>query len=285
MAVALLSPPRILALAAPCLPCSLLSIPCPLSPPRTLCPMPCCVFTAKGDRPSLLKNHPDVTDIPNPGMSKQLQVAHIISQSLTSGISGLTDAAKIKLAGIEIRNLLGDLDLHTPTNAMMLQPVQHFGSLKHHFNTISSPLATQIRQAAGVGDALCCAPSQRSRSIAVCFFGEGATSEGDFHAGLLLASTIPSLTLFITRNNGLVISTPNTEQLQHHQSSALMATASLQSSLRVNHHSTSDDSFAYCQRSEVEDRKRIDNPIAHFWLYMELQGGWSTADEEELKVP
>jgi 2-oxoisovalerate dehydrogenase E1 component alpha subunit len=44
------------------------------------------------------------------------------------------------------------------------------------------------------------------------FFGEGAASEGDFHAGMLLASTIPSPTLFIARNNGFAISTPSAEQ-------------------------------------------------------------------------
>lgn len=34
----------------------------------------------------------------------------------------------------------------------------------------------------------------------------------DFHAGLMLASTIPSPALFIARNNGFAISTPSTEQ-------------------------------------------------------------------------
>jgi len=34
----------------------------------------------------------------------------------------------------------------------------------------------------------------------------------DFHAGLLLASTIPAPALFIARNNGFAISTPSTEQ-------------------------------------------------------------------------
>jgi hypothetical protein len=89
---------------------------------------------------------------------------------------------------------------------------QHFGSPTHHFHTISSPLATQIPQAAGVAYALKRTPSRRSRSIAACFFGEGAASEGDFHAGMLLASTIPSPTLFIARNNGFAISTPAAEQ-------------------------------------------------------------------------
>jgi 2-oxoisovalerate dehydrogenase E1 component alpha subunit len=34
----------------------------------------------------------------------------------------------------------------------------------------------------------------------------------DFHAGLLLASTIPSPTLYLVRNNGFAISTPSSEQ-------------------------------------------------------------------------
>jgi len=52
---------------------------------------------------------------------------------------------------------------------------------------------------------------------------------------------------------------------------------------RVGHHSTSDDSFAYRARSEVEDRKSVDNPIARFRLFMQSQGWWDEAAEEELK--
>lgn len=44
------------------------------------------------------------------------------------------------------------------------------------------------------------------------YFGDGAASEGDFHAGMLFASTLPSPTLFIARNNGFAISTPASEQ-------------------------------------------------------------------------
>jgi 2-oxoisovalerate dehydrogenase E1 component alpha subunit len=89
---------------------------------------------------------------------------------------------------------------------------QHLGSPAHHFHSISSPLATQIPQAAGVGYALKRDPSRRGKNCAVVFFGEGAASEGDCHAGMQMASTIPSPTLFIVRNNGFAISTPSSEQ-------------------------------------------------------------------------
>ncbi|KAK2465733.1 hypothetical protein APHAL10511_002277 [Amanita phalloides] len=191
----------------------------------------------------------------------------------------------------------------------------HLGSPAHHFVTISSPLATQIPQAAGVGYALRRTPGRRS--IAACYFGEGAASEGDFHAGLLLASTIPSPTLFFVRNNGFAISTPSTEQYHGDGIAArgpgygidtirvdgndvlavLAATREARKrcleqgravlmeamTYRVGHHSTSDDSFAYRPRSEVEDRKRIDNPITRFRLFMESRGWWNAEQEEELK--
>jgi 2-oxoisovalerate dehydrogenase E1 component alpha subunit len=51
----------------------------------------------------------------------------------------------------------------------------------------------------------------------------------------------------------------------------------------VGHHSTSDDSFAYRPRQEVEDRKRVDNPIARFRLYIQSRGWWSSEDEDALK--
>lgn len=90
--------------------------------------------------------------------------------------------------------------------------IQHFGSPKYHFHTISSTLGTQIPQAAGVGYAIKRDPQRRGNNCAAVFFGEGTASEGDFHAGMLLASTIPSPTLFIARNNGFAISTPSSEQ-------------------------------------------------------------------------
>src|SRR5882762_10165754 len=52
----------------------------------------------------------------------------------------------------------------------------------------------------------------------------------------------------------------------------------------VGHHSTSDDSYAYRARAEVEDRKRIDNPITRFKLFLESQGWWNEEEEEALKA-
>jgi 2-oxoisovalerate dehydrogenase E1 component alpha subunit len=85
----------------------------------------------------------------------------------------------------------------------------HYGSAALHYQTISSPLATQIPQA--VGAAYAHKLEGNGRAVA-CYFGEGAASEGDFHAGLNFAAALRCPVLFICRNNGYAISTPAKEQ-------------------------------------------------------------------------
>ena len=85
----------------------------------------------------------------------------------------------------------------------------HYGSTQLHYMTISSPLATQIPQAVGYAygmklddDGLCSAT----------IFGEGAASEGDFHAAMNMAAVHKVPVIFLCRNNGYAISTPVSEQ-------------------------------------------------------------------------
>uniref|UniRef100_M1AZW7 Branched chain alpha-keto acid dehydrogenase E1-alpha subunit n=1 Tax=Solanum tuberosum TaxID=4113 RepID=M1AZW7_SOLTU len=51
-------------------------------------------------------------------------------------------------------------------------------------------------------------------ACAVAYTGEGATSEGDFHAGLNFAAVMEAPVIFICRNNGWAISTPVHEQFR-----------------------------------------------------------------------
>lgn len=52
----------------------------------------------------------------------------------------------------------------------------------------------------------------KKQAVAAVYFGEGAASEGDFHAALNFAATLAVPVVFICRNNGWAISTPATEQ-------------------------------------------------------------------------
>ena len=54
-------------------------------------------------------------------------------------------------------------------------------------------------------------------------------------------------------------------------------------SYRISHHSTSDDSFAYRARVEVEDWKRRDNPITRLRKYLEKKGIWDDEKEKTIR--
>lgn len=85
----------------------------------------------------------------------------------------------------------------------------HYGSVKLNFQTISSPLGTQIPQAVGAAYAL---KRAKKNNIAICYFGDGAASEGDCHAAMNMAATTEAPVIFFCRNNGYAISTPTSEQ-------------------------------------------------------------------------
>lgn len=87
----------------------------------------------------------------------------------------------------------------------------HYGDKALNFMTISSPLGTQIPQAAGYayGQKI-----QGEEALTICYFGEGAASEGDFHAGLNMAAVLHCPVIFFCRNNGYAISTPSSEQFK-----------------------------------------------------------------------
>ena len=191
----------------------------------------------------------------------------------------------------------------------------HYGSRALHFQTISSPLCTKLPQAAGCGYAL---RLERKGRVAVCYFGEGAASEGDFHAGLNMAATQETPTIFFCRNNGFAISTPVTDQYRGDGIAArgvaygmhtirvdgndvfavLEATRAARAiasgadgsgrtkpvlieamTYRESHHSTSDDSTRYRDPKEIEAWRATANPVRRLRAFLEQRSWWDAERE------
>ncbi|MFP4076702.1 MAG: pyruvate dehydrogenase (acetyl-transferring) E1 component subunit alpha, partial [Halochromatium sp.] len=74
---------------------------------------------------------------------------------------------------------------------------------------IAIPVATQIPHAVGLGYA---ARYRGTDAVALVFFGDGATSEGDFHEAMNFASVFATPTLFVCQNNQWAISIPREDQ-------------------------------------------------------------------------
>jgi len=85
----------------------------------------------------------------------------------------------------------------------------HYGSAALNFVTISSPLSTQMPQAVGAAYAY---KRANNGKVVVCYFGDGAASEGDSHAAYNFAGTLKAPVILFCRNNGYAISTPTSEQ-------------------------------------------------------------------------
>ncbi len=89
------------------------------------------------------------------------------------------------------------------------QMPNHFGFRAQNFVVGSSPIGTQITQAVGAA----MAAQRRHDPIAtVAFFGDGATSSNDFHAGLNFAGVFRTPTVFFCQNNQWAISLPRDRQ-------------------------------------------------------------------------
>ncbi|RQG93332.1 pyruvate dehydrogenase (acetyl-transferring) E1 component subunit alpha [Natrarchaeobius halalkaliphilus] len=75
--------------------------------------------------------------------------------------------------------------------------------------SVAVPIATQIPHAVGAAWA---SRLRGERNAFLCYFGDGATSEGDFHEGLNFAGVFDTPTVFFCNNNQWAISVPRERQ-------------------------------------------------------------------------
>lgn len=192
------------------------------------------------------------------------------------------------------------------------QMPNHFGARDLNIVTVSSPIGTKIPHAAGCAYAM---KLQREPKVAICYFGEGATSEGDFHAGLNFAAVRKCPAIFFCRNNGYAISTPCYRQfacegiaskgegygmlayrvdgndffavydvVSKARAHALEGKGPVlieAMTYRLGAHSTSDDPSLYRTEEEVTPWKERD-PILRLKRYLMKKGLWDETKERQL---
>jgi len=86
----------------------------------------------------------------------------------------------------------------------------HMGDLDSHVIAFVSMLADNVPLAAGIGLAF---KIRREDHVVLCYFGDGATSRGDWHEGLNLASVQKLPVVYICNNNQYAYSTPVSAQM------------------------------------------------------------------------
>ena len=189
----------------------------------------------------------------------------------------------------------------------------HYGSLESSFVPASSPVGTQIAIALGFAWA---SQLKRESNETLVYFGEGATSEGDFHVSCNMAGVFKLPLVFFCKNNQYAISVPREQQT----ASATIAQKALAYGFpgarvdgndtlavyqvtkeamdrarrgdgptlieavtyRVGPHSTADDPRRYRPEAEVEEAKRND-PVDRLRSYLLRKGIWNDPQDAALQ--
>lgn len=214
--------------------------------------------------------------------------------------------------GFTIQDYLHHMFSNAEDLTLGRQMPNHFGSRELNIVPVSSPIGTKIPHAAGCAYAM---KLQGEKSVAICYFGDGATSEGDFHVGLNFAAVRKAPVIFFCRNNGYAISTPCfrqfasegiapkgigygmttfrvdgndffavydvVKQARKHCVDGLGPVLIEAMTYRLGAHSTSDDPSLYRPESEVKQWEKK-CPILRLRRYLIAQGLWDEKQESSL---
>ncbi len=192
------------------------------------------------------------------------------------------------------------------------QMPNHVAFRSINYVSVSSPIGTQITQAVGAAMA---SRYRKDGAVMITYFGDGATSSNDFHAGMNFAGVAKSPVIFFCQNNQWAISLPRDQQSASesiavkaeaygfpgiqvdgndffavHEATRAAAERARRGdgptlieavTYRLGGHSSSDDPTKYRNAAEVEGWKKKD-PIVRFRTFLEEKGIWSEADEKRL---
>ncbi len=176
---------------------------------------------------------------------------------------------------------------------------------------LSIPIGTQMLHATGIAWAF---KLRKEERVAITYFGDGATSEGDFHEAMNFASTLEVPVVFFCQNNQWAISVPREQQMASEtvaQKAIAYGMPTIQVdgndlfavykaskeaierarggggpsfieavTYRLGDHTTADDARRYRDAEEVEAWKNRD-PVIRLRKYLERKDLWDEKRQQE----
>lgn len=189
----------------------------------------------------------------------------------------------------------------------------HFGSRALRIVPTASTVANQLPEAVGAAYA---AKLRKEPGVAVAYFGEGATSEGDFHAAMNFAGVLKTPTLFVCQNNQYAISVQRQAQTAsstiaqkaaaygfdgyYVDGNDVLAVYAVMHQVverargrggpallealtyRYAPHSSADDDKLYRREEEIREWRERHDPLRRMRAFLERRGLWTEAQESAL---
>lgn len=177
---------------------------------------------------------------------------------------------------------------------------------------IAIPIGTQMLHASGLAWA---SKIKKENAVSVTFFGDGASSEGDFHEAINFATTLKLPVVFFCQNNGWAISTPRTRNVAAEvvaqrglaygahcvqcDGNDLFAVVKVMNdaierarnenvvtfvegvTYRLGDHTTADDARRYRDNDDLEEWKKRD-PLLRLEKFLRAEKLWDDAKQEAL---
>ncbi len=206
-----------------------------------------------------------------------------------------------------------DRALNTKDDPLKGSDFAIYGDRRYNIVPAPVPVGNQIPHAVGAAMA---AKILGDKTVMVTFFGDGATSRGDFHAGLNFAGVFKPPVVFVIQNNQYAISVPVIRQT----AAPTLAVKALAYGVpgkridgndilvvyrvakeaieraregggptlieavtyRMGPHTTADDPSRYRSEEEVKAFERLD-PLRRFRLYLDKQGVLTMREAEEIE--
>lgn len=178
---------------------------------------------------------------------------------------------------------------------------------------VAVPIATQVLHAVGYAMA---DQFKRQNRATLVYFGDGATSEGDFHEGMNFAGVFQAPVVLFCQNNQYAISVPyhrqtasdtiaqkadayGIEGIRVDGNDVLAVYQATRNAVdkayrgegptlieamtyRYNSHTTADDQSRYRSDTEVEQWRSGKDPIVRFRYFLERKNGWSEEQDKQL---
>ncbi|HXU83660.1 MAG TPA: thiamine pyrophosphate-dependent enzyme, partial [Polyangia bacterium] len=120
-------------------------------------------------------------------------------------VPGLRETAAGLYRGLPLRTHLAQVFGNANDLGHGRQLPCHSGSRASHHIVMSSCVSSQMPHATGIAWA---AKIKKDPIVAMCYLGDGGTSEEDFHVGLNFAAVYQVPAVFVCQNNQWAISTP-----------------------------------------------------------------------------
>ncbi|MER3536997.1 MAG: 2-oxoisovalerate dehydrogenase [Thermus sp.] len=215
--------------------------------------------------------------------------------------------------GVPLVELFGQMLATRADPNKARQMPAHPGSKRLNLFTVASPIASHIPPAAGTAISM---KLQKTGQVVVCTFGDGATSEGDWYAGINFAAVQKAPAVFVAENNFYAISvnlrlqsgSPTLADKAHAfgipgylvdgmdvLASYYVVKEAVERArngegpslvelrvYRYGPHSSADDDTRYRSREEVEAWRKKD-PIPRFQRFLAKRGLWDESWEKTLR--